>query len=400
VASKPSNLFAVAKSIATSFTTYVPPAADFQLRNTPHSSYGLGMSLVEAVGYAVAVRTGHNPLTFAMLGNAFLFAAVALAIWAWARAAGANEILAAAVALTVSFGTMLLAYTSTGLSEIGTALGVAIALIGVELAGRRPQVGSLIAGAGVGVAVLWRPDSALLIAPLVGIAILLRARRGVPAFVLATLPVAILTVVYNWGYGAKYGGYTADQLFTHPMLPGIYGLLLSPGRGLVWYVPLFVPALVAVPWAWRRSPVLTGLCLALLFVRLPLYAMENAWMGGWSWGPRYLTPAMPCLAPLVYEVLRRVPWRTLSWRSLPVAAAVGVVIAVSVSVQVLGAAVRYDTDTANQTMTAVWRNTDVGPQDAVMFDWKYFPILEHLRELHHGRNLAAGYRGWVGLPPN
>ncbi|TMC03822.1 MAG: hypothetical protein E6J41_26315 [Chloroflexi bacterium] len=183
-------MFAVAKSIATSFTTYVPPAADFQLRNTPHSSYGLGMSLVEAVGYAVAVHTGHNPLTFAMLGNAFLFAAVALAIWAWARAAGASEILAAAVALTVSFGTMLLAYTSTGLSEIGTALGVAIALIGVELAGRRPRVGSLIAGAGVGVAVLWRPDSALLIAPLVGIAILLRARRGGPAFVLASLPVA------------------------------------------------------------------------------------------------------------------------------------------------------------------------------------------------------------------
>jgi hypothetical protein len=176
----------------------------------------------------------------------------------------------------------------------------------------------------------------------------------------------------------------------------MYGLLLSPGRGLVFYVPLFLPALVAVPWAWKRSPVLTGLCLALILIRVPFYAKEYAWMGGWSWGPRYLMPAMPCLAPLLYEFVRRI-----SWRRWPLAAAVSLLIAASISVQVLGAAVRYDTDTANLTMTAVWRsNTDSAPQDAVMFDWKYFPILEHLRELRHGRNLAPGYRGGVGLPYN
>ncbi len=389
-------MFVVAKSIVTTHTTYVPPASDPLQLMSPHSTYGLGLSLVEAVAYLVAVHTGHNPMTVAMLVNPVLFAGIALVVWAWARAASASEILAAGVAFAVTFGTLLLAYTSTGLSEIGTALGVAIAILGVELAGRRPQIGGLVAGTGVAVAVLWRPDSALLVAVPVAIAVVLRTRRGFPMFVLATIPVAVLTLAYNWSNGAQYGHFSASQLFSHPLASGVYGLILSPGRGLLLYVPLVLPALVAVPWAWRRSPVVTGLCLGLLLIRVPLYATTFTWMGGWSWGPRYLVPAMPCLAPLLYEILRR-----FSWRRWPLAAAVSLVIALSVSVQVLGAAVRYDTDTANQTMTAVWRfNVDPPPQDAVMFDWRYFPILEHLRELRHGRNLAPGYRGGIGLPPN
>jgi hypothetical protein len=390
-------MFVVAKSIATTHTTLVPAASDPLQLMTPHSTYGLGMSGAESVAYLVAVRTGHDPVVFAMFVNPVLFACVGLIIWAWARAAFATEIQAAAVALVTSFGT-LLAYTSTGFSEIGTALGVAFAILGVELAGRRPQLGGLLAGIGAAVAVVWRPDSALLIALPVAVALFLRTRRGFPIFLLPVVPAGVLNLVYNWSNGAQYGHFSALQLFTHPLLSGALGLLVSPGRGLLLYVPVVVLALVAVPWAWRRSPVVTGLCLVLLLIRIPFYAKVFAWMGGWAWGPRYLMPAMPCLAPLLYEIVRR-----LSWRHWPLAAAASLVIAVSISIQVLGASVRYDTDTANQTMTAVWRanpNSEPSPQDAVMFDWRYFPILEHLRELHHGRNLAPGYRGGVGLPYN
>ena len=389
-------MYVVAKSIATTHTTIVPAAADPLKLMSPHSTYGLGTSLAESVAYLVAVHTGHDPVVFAMLVNPFLFAGTAVVIWAWARAAWATELQAAAVALATSFGTMLLAYTSTGFSEMGTALGVAVAILGVELAGRRPLVGGLLAGVGAAVAVLWRPDSAFLIAVPVAVALVLRTRRGFPIFLLATIPVGIVTLLYNWSNGAQYGSFSPSVLFTHPLLTGIYGLLLSPARGLVVYVPLVLLALLAVPWAWKRSAVITGLCLALLIIRIPFYAKVFAWMGGWTWGPRYLMPAMPCLAPLLFEIIRR-----FSWRRWPLAAAATALIVVSVGVQVVGASVRYDTDTANQKMTEVWRaNTYPAPQDAVMFDWKYFPILEHLRELHHGRNLAPGYRGGVGLPPN
>lgn len=391
-------MYTVARSIVTTHTAYVPAAADPFGRNTPHSSYGLGQSLLEAIAYVIATATGHKPETFAMLVNPVLFALVAAIVWMWARAAGATPVQAAAVSLATSFGTMLVAYTSTGGSEIGTGLGIAVAILGVELARRRLTVGSAVAGMGVGLAVLFRPDSVLLVAAPVAIAMLLVAPRRLPVFVLATAPVAILTVLYYAGHGAQYQGVPVARAFTHPLGIGVYGLLLSPGRGLLWYVPLVSLALAVVPWAWRRSALVTGLCLVLLADRVILYAMWNEWQAGWAWGPRFLVPAMPCLAPLLFEVVRRF---ALSWRRLPLLAGATLLLLVSVSVQVLGASVRYDTDTANLVMTAVWRSDfDSRPQDAVMFDWKYFPIREHAQELRHGRNLARGYRGGVGLPNN
>ncbi|HSR23668.1 MAG TPA: hypothetical protein VLW53_08965 [Candidatus Eisenbacteria bacterium] len=385
-------MYAVGRSIATTHTTVVPAAADAFHRNTPHSSYGLGQSLLEAPAYLLATHTGHDPQTFAMLVNPVLFGAIALVVWAWARTAGARPVQAAVVALASGFGTLLLAYTPTGGSELGTALGIAVAILGVEVASRRPVVGSVVAGAGVGVAVLWRPDSVFLVAVPVAIAALIRSRRAFPLFLLATAPVAVATVLYFGLQGARYQGVTPGQGFSHPLGSGLYGLLLSPGRGLLLYVPLVLPALAAVPWAWRRSALVTGLCLALLVIRVVFYARWFSWNGGWAWGPRFLVPAMPALAPLLLEIVRR-----LKWRRWPLAAAAAAVLLISTSVQVLGAAVRYDTDTANLTMTAVWRSDwDSTPQDRVLFDWRYFPIREHLAEVRAGRNLAPGYRGPVG----
>jgi hypothetical protein len=386
-------MFAVARSIARTGTAYVPRSADAFGLNSPHSSYGLGQSLAEVPAYLLAMSTGHRPETFAMLVNPVLFTVVALVVWAWARLAGATAVVAAAVAVATTFGTLLLAYTTTGGSEVGTALGIAIAILGVELTRRRTVAGSFVAAAGVTVAVLMRSDSAILVAGPVVVALLVASRRGLPLFLLAIAPVAIVTLLYSGTHGAQYQGITLSQGFSHSFGVGVYGLVLSPGRGLLLYVPLVLPALAAIPWAWRRSPVVTALCLALLCLRVLFYAKWFAWQGGWAWGPRFLVPAMPALAPFVFEFLRR-----LSWRRWPLAAAAAAVVLLSITVQVLGASVRYDTDTANLTMTAVWRaNQDSGPQDRVLSDWRYFPILEHLRELRKGQNLSRGYRGGVGI---
>src|SRR5262245_26007319 len=62
-------MLVVAKSLATTHNTIVPPGADPWGWMTPHSTYGLGTSLVESVGYLAALQSGHNPVTFAMLAN-------------------------------------------------------------------------------------------------------------------------------------------------------------------------------------------------------------------------------------------------------------------------------------------------------------------------------------------
>jgi hypothetical protein len=383
-------MFTVAKSIVTTHTTYVPPAADAFGINTPHSSYGLGQSLLEVPAYLLATHTGHNPEAFAMLVNPALLAVTGMMVWAWARTAFATPGQAAAVALTVCFGTLLLTYAPTGGSELGTALGITVAILGVELIRRQHLVGAAVASVGVTIAVFMRPDSALLVGVPVAIAVLLCTRRGFALFLLLLAPAAALTAAYNGSHGGQYAGTALTDWFSYPLVGGVYGLLLSPGRGLLLYVPLTVLALVAIPWAWNRSRLVTGLCLALLIIRIPFYAKLYSWNGGWAWGPRFLVPAMPCLAPLLFEILRR-----FSWRRLPQAAAVCMVLALSISVQVVGASVRYDTDTANVLMTEPH-----GPGDSVLFEWRYFPVWEHVRALYEGRDLAIGYRGPPGPDQN
>jgi hypothetical protein len=411
-------MFVVTKSIVTTHTTYVPAqfsvgpgqVIDLSLAS-PHSTYGLGMSLLEVPLYLFAPRSGQDPRALFMLINPVIFALVALVVYLWARVAEIGTGGAVLVSLMVSFGTMLLPYTQTGFSEVGTALGVALVILGVELSRRRPSAGSLVAGAGVSIAVLMRPDSALLVAPVAAIAlVVLRSWRALPLLVVASAPGVLTTAIYSLAGGLRYQGFTLREGFSHPFLTGLSGFLVSPGRGLVLYVPLVVLAVVGIPWAWRRSPVVTAVCLALMLDRLLFYAGWFTWYGGWSWGPRFLLPAMPALGPLLLPFVQGVLDRRLSWRRWAIAAVAVPVLAVSVGVQFLGAAVRYDTDTLGLTQTAtaeaLYRppGTDtyhfdssqplLAALDGPIFDWRLFPIAEHARKVAKGRDLTGRPTPW------
>jgi hypothetical protein len=77
---------------------------------------------------------------------------------------------------------------------------------------------------------------------------------------------------------------------------GLAGLLVSPSRGLLIYIPWTVFALWGAARAWKRNSggweryVLVGIGLIYLaHVRL------EWWWGGWCFGPRYLTDFLPFL---------------------------------------------------------------------------------------------------------
>jgi hypothetical protein len=404
-------MFAVTKSIVTTHTAYVPASFGW---SSPHSSYGLGMSLLEVPAYLLGNRQGRDPQILVMLINPVLFALIVLVVHLWARAARLATAPALVVTLATGFGTMLLPYTQTGGSDVGTALGVAVVVLGVELTRRRVLTGSVVAGVGVSIAVLMRPDSAILVAPVAALAVALRSWRALPWFVLACAPGVLTTAAYSLlGTGLHYAGFTLREGFAHPFLSGLAGLLVSPARGVLLYVPVIVLAVAAVPWAWRRSPLVTGVCLALVLDRLLFYSGWFVWHGGWSWGPRFLLPAMPALAPLLLPFVQAAFARGFSWRRWAVTVAAMCVLAVSVGVQLLGAAVRYDTDGDNLAMTAAASTVHYPPGsdlnqvassqvflaalDGPMWDWRYFPIAEHAQKLADGRDLTGRRTRLSGL---
>jgi hypothetical protein len=357
--------------------------------NSPYASYGLGMSLVCAVPYTVARIVGANAgqaVNAAMTANAFVLGFAAVAVLLLARALDVTWPRALATAALVTGGTMLLPYVATGFSEPAVAVLVALGLLAISAQRRGRAWAAALGGAAAGASVLFRPESLLIVLPIVGGGVWLasgRHGRVLVQFAAATVPFLAVCAWYNdLRFGSPLNvGYGHTTGFSHSFLPGFYGLLLSPSRGLLWYVPLVAVAAVGAPAAWRRDPVVAGSATALLLARPLLFASWTSWEGGICWGPRFLVPAMPALAVGVVEVVRRFSDWTPVARS-----ALAAVMALSIFVQVPGAIVGYEHHALEQRVPAAAR----GEGRDYFFAWKYFPIDDQAVWLFTRPELSSG----------
>jgi hypothetical protein len=129
-------------------------------------------------------------------------------------------------------------------------------------------------------------------------------------------------------------GYRAEDLPFHaPFLTGLSGLLVSPGKGLLWFCPLVLVALVLWPRFVARYRAEALLALGMVLPTIGVYATYPVWWGGVCWGPRYLLPVLPfVLFPLV--LWPSGPESRALWRY-----AAGAIAAISIGVQVLGVGV-------------------------------------------------------------
>ncbi len=89
---------------------------------------------------------------------------------------------------------------------------------------------------------------------------------------------------------------------------GLYNLLFSSAKGMVWYAPTLLAGLLLLPKIGKRFKVVTVILWAAVVFRLVFMAMRSDWHGGFSPGPRYLMMAYPfLLLPVAF-----VSWRNLS----------------------------------------------------------------------------------------
>jgi hypothetical protein len=118
----------------------------------------------------------------------------------------------------------------------------------------------------------------------------LAAGAVVGALPLPLYDLAAFGNAFEQGYGVK--------AFATPPLEGLYGVLLSPSRGLFVYSPFLVFALPPLVRAWRSRGQLAPLLRALGIATLALvvaYALYAEWWGGRVYGARFLTDALPAL---------------------------------------------------------------------------------------------------------
>jgi hypothetical protein len=244
------------------------------------------------------------------LSAAIITALSVVAFWRVCRALAFGPGVALGLTALYGFGSEAFAISAQALWQHGPgSLAVILsigALVGLD---RRRAGAALLLSLCAGCAVAIRLNNALLVAPLVILA-LWRQPRQWPALVLPGAVAVLALCAYNQLYfGLPLGPYQGDSIFRLSGAPaGLAGTLVSPARGLFVYFPV---ALVALGLLLRHPALLKErLVLALglgIAATAGLNAAFHAWWGGYGFGPRYFAECEPAILLILGIVLTRLP---------------------------------------------------------------------------------------------
>ncbi len=93
---------------------------------------------------------------------------------------------------------------------------------------------------------------------------------------------------------------------TYPLYEGGFGLLLSPGAGLLIFSPIFFLIFLSFTDFFKRNKQECILCILFVATYIIFFGTTNTWHGLQSWGPRYLLPMIPFLMlPLGASIEKR-----------------------------------------------------------------------------------------------
>lgn len=341
-------MFGVAESLALrgSFALGTGDSNDY-------SAYSPGQSVAAAplalLGHMLALLLEPNATAWVARAitlwlNPLVTAGIAALLYLAAARLGYGQRAAIGTALIYGLATLAWPHSKTLFSEPLTALCLFGAFVAALYALPPPGAAGparrgllLLAGVLAGLAPAVKIQAALLgplLALHVALLIWLAARQQAPGQRIRSAAGLLLT----WGAGAAlalgalalfqwsfYGSplesaYGSNEralqtLFTKNLWAGLYGLLLSPGKGLVWYaLPLLLWPLAFVQF-WRRSWLAALACGLIVAAQVGFYARVSFWHGDGAWGPRYLNIVLPFVVlPLTAYLAGLRGWHT-PWRS-------------------------------------------------------------------------------------
>jgi hypothetical protein len=184
--------------------------------------------------------------------------------------------------------------------------------------------------------------------------------------ILLIFPILLAVIAYIAVNSLRTGslsqpGY-ANEGWTTPFFTGLYGLLLSPGRGLVFYSPLALFAGIGLIKLWQqgwRSE--SALIAGLVAAQIATYASWWAWEGGYTWGPRFLISTHALL------MVGLLPWINKELPQFLLILAVGL----SFIIQIIGVA----------TETGIYLERTAFSYQETLFKWQASPILGQFQDL-------------------
>ena len=247
----------------------------------------------------------------------WLGALLALVFYAMCRAVGYRRSVASLLTLIFAFATVAWPDAQSALEQTQVNLFILLAVLAVwkfVQPGSQSRRWPALAGTAVGLAVFTRYDALLYVPVFLGYILAVRWQRhqrgamwgDAIAFGAGVAPWLVGVAAWNTlRFGSPFLTGLHEQTLGEPFFQGLAGLLVSPGKGLIWYLPLVVLLPFAARRFYARSPSLSALFLILIALPILFYSNVLYWHGDPSWGPRYLYTTVPYLILPLGEILSR-----------------------------------------------------------------------------------------------
>ncbi|MEQ8350865.1 MAG: hypothetical protein RH862_05235 [Leptospiraceae bacterium] len=168
----------------------------------------------------------------------------------------------------------------------------------------------LPAGILAGIACIIRPTNIVFLSSMLLYCTLTRQWKALGLAVLGGTPAILCGLLLSkLTFGTYLPPYIGEQGLTGLIPEALLAYLISPGRGLFIYMPFSILALFAMPQILRgiraatvlrfpRRNLILLLCAGNTTIGYLIFCSWSGWWGGWSYGPRFWTEAVPFLAVL------------------------------------------------------------------------------------------------------
>lgn len=372
-----------------------------------YSPFGIGQSIYNIPfylgGHAAVAATGLH----AGRSDSLLKAAVALgttlvaAIIVWQTFQLSllitGDVLASTLAaLTLAFASILWPYARFGFNQ-PLACATLLAAIGYAYSSVRSNQPAHASRAGwwLAASLLTRHEMMLAAAPIGLWLLVVDAEtpqwRRVRAFLPGVITGLVAWLGFNaWRFGNPFdSGLLRDPVpaMGSPIVSGLAGLLFSPSTSLFLYSPVALAGLIGLVVASLRHRSAALLLLPVFMTFLLFYSTLGNWLGGRSYGSRYLMVVVPLLAIGWAALLSMLTART-RWRAAIVVGVLGFVV------QWPGVLIDYAK--VSQAAAAARGGFTT---EARQWDWRASPLVLNIQALQTAVPANAAYLLGRATPP-
>ncbi len=215
------------------------------------------------------------------------------------------------IAFLFAFATPAWSVASRAMWQHGPSmLCLTVAMYGLLRSEERPRWTG-VAGAALACAYIIRPTNAI---PIVvwTMYVAFRRPRHLALFIGCAAPFAVLFLAFNWSvYGSILAPYYLPQRVgaTGTLSEALLANVVSPGRGLFVYSPIFVLTFVGFLLRIRQQQFNVFDGTVVLIIVLHWFAVSSFphWWAGHSYGPRFMSDIVPLLLYGIFPVLALAP---------------------------------------------------------------------------------------------